>query len=316
MTRYAVGLGSNEGDRLAYLRLGARRIGEIGPVTASGLYESAPVGGPQQDPFLNAVVALETDLEPGELLDRLQRVENAAGRERKVRWGPRTLDLDILAWDGEPIGDAGLTIPHPRLTEREFALRPLTEIWPEAEVAPGLTAARGLGEVGDQEVDLLTRAWMTESLPWAGRILVTAQFVWFLGIAVLMAWDGSLPGGSPSATRITGAVLTVVGAILAFISSRRLGPALTALPEPRTAVALIESGPYALARHPIYGGVTLFILGAAMIVDSLAGSLLSLGLVPFFYVKSEYEERRLRMKYAGYRSYRQRVTRRLIPFVI
>lgn len=110
-------------------------------------------------------------------------------------------------------------------------------------------------------------------------------------------------------------LLAVVGGGLAFVASRRLGPALTAAPEPVPDAELVETGPYAWARHPIYGGVILFSLGTALILDSLAGVGLALGLVPFFYLKSAYEERRLRMAYAGYIGYQRRVSRRLIPFV-
>ena len=235
---------------------------------------------------------------------------------RGTRWGPRTLDLDIVTSDGNSVSEETLEIPHPRAAEREFVLRPLAEVWPEALVAADTRASQALEEVGDQGVDRLARVWGVDAQPWLGRLFVALQLAWFLGIALAMASDGALPEGSVDFTRVVGGIVAVIGAALAFISSRRLGPALTALPEPRSDAVLIETGPYALARHPIYGGVTLFILGAAMIVDSLAGVLLSLGLLPFFYLKSEYEERTLRIRYPEYRAYRERVTRRLIPFLI
>jgi protein-S-isoprenylcysteine O-methyltransferase Ste14 len=170
--------------------------------------------------------------------------------------------------------------------------------------------------VEDQSVDRLVKNWVSQDVPWWGRLFVGFQFAWFIAVALAMASDGTLPDGSADVVRLVGVVVAVLGGALAFTSSRRLGPALTALPEPRAHAPLVDGGPYSLARHPIYGGVTLFILGASMIVDSLSGALLSIGLLPFFYLKSEYEERRLRMKYAEYRSYRERVTRRLIPFLI
>jgi 2-amino-4-hydroxy-6-hydroxymethyldihydropteridine diphosphokinase len=317
VTRFALGLGSNVGDRLAHLRFAVECLGDVGGVDAvSGLYESAPVGGPVQGPFLNAVVVVESDLEPPALLERLQEIEAEAGRVRGTRWGPRTLDLDIVSSDGTSVSQETLEIPHPRAAMREFVLRPLAEVWPDARVAPDIRASEALEKVGDQGVDRLARVWGGDDQPWLGRLFVGLQFAWFLGIALAMASDGTLPEGSVDVTRVVGAIVAVIGAALAFVSSRRLGPALTSLPEPRSDAVLIETGPYALARHPIYGGVTLFILGAAMIVDSLAGVFLSLTLLPFFYLKSEYEERRLRIRYSEYRGYRERVTRRLIPFLI
>ncbi len=317
MTRYAIGLGSNLGDRPSHLRLAVKRLGEVGAAGAvSSLYESAPVGGPPQDPFLNAVVIVESDLEPMALLDRLQEIEAEAGRVRRSRWGPRTLDLDIISSDGDSVSEEALHIPHPRAAEREFVLRPLVEVWPQARMASGTSASEAIKDVEGQGVDRLARLWSGDHRPWLGRLFVGFQFTWFLAIAVAMASDGTLPEGAADVTRFVGGMVAVVGGALAFISSRRLGPGLTALPEPRSDAVLIETGPYALARHPIYGGVTLFILGAAMIVDSLLGVFLSLALLPFFYLKSEYEERTLRIRYPEYRAYRERVTRRLIPFLI
>lgn len=317
MTRFAIGLGSNLDDRIDHLRSAVGLLGQLGDVgPVSSLYESAPVGGPQQDPFLNAVAVLESELKPHALLEHMLEIEAGEGRVRKVRWGPRTLDLDILSSDGDPVTDESLQIPHPRAHEREFVLRPLIEVWPDAELGPGIDMSRALVDVGDQGVDRLVKTWVGQSVPWLGRMFVGVQFAWFIAVALAMASDGTLPDGSVDVFRLVGAVVAVIGGALAFVASRRLGPALTALPEPRTEAPLVESGPYSLARHPIYGGVTLFILGASMIVDSLTGALLSIGLLPFFYLKSEYEERRLRIQYAGYRSYRERVTRRLIPFLI
>ena len=316
MTRFAIGLGSNVGSRLDHLRFAVDHLGRLGDVgRVSSLYESAPVGGPEQGPFLNAVVLLDAQLKPHSLLDRLLEIEAEAGRVRNVRWGPRTLDLDILLSDGDPVADESLQIPHPRATEREFVLRPLIEVWPDARLS-GIDMSRALAEVRDQGVDRLAKTWVGQDSPWVGKVFVGFQFAWFVAVALAMASDGTIPDGSAEAFRLVGVVAAVIGGALAFISSRRLGPALTALPEPRAEVPLVESGPYSLARHPIYGGVTLFILGASMIVGSLTAVVLSVGLLPFFYLKSEYEERRLRIQYPQYRSYRERVTRRLIPFLI
>lgn len=317
MTRYAIGLGSNVGDRLANLRFAVERLSAVGDLGAiSSLYESEPVGGPEQAPFLNAMVVVDSDLEPPVLLDRLQEIENDAGRVRKTRWGPRTLDLDIVSSNGPPVSEENLELPHPRASEREFVLRPLAEVWPGARVAPATIASDALEQVDNQGVDRLLRVWSEDKEPRLGRLFVGIQFAWFLVIAMAMASDGTLPEGSGDGIRFLGGLVAVLGAALALISSRRLGPALTALPEPRPNAPLVETGPYALARHPIYGGVTLFILGAAMIVNSTIGIFLSLALLPFFYLKSEYEERTLRIRYPEYRDYRERVTRRLIPFLI
>jgi 2-amino-4-hydroxy-6-hydroxymethyldihydropteridine diphosphokinase len=317
LTRYAIGLGSNLGDRLDNLRLGVRGLRQLGRVeTLSSVYGTAPIGGPSQGPYLNAVAVLESELDPTQLLESLARIETDTGRVREERWGPRTLDLDILASDAGPVSTQPLEVPHPRVGEREFALRPLAEVWGEAPVGPGITAAEALERVGPQGVALLAKSWEQDRDPVLGTVLVGVQLAWFLAIAVVMAYEGTLPDGEVGPTRIVGLVLTVIGGALAFVASRRLGPGLSPKPEPMEGAELVETGPYALARHPIYGGVTLFILGTALIVDSVLGSVLAIGLGGFFYLKSEYEERRLLLRYPGYHAYRERVPRRLIPFVI
>lgn len=317
MTRYAIGLGSNLGNRLDNLRFGVQGLRLLGRVDAlSSVYGTAPIGGPSQGPYLNAVAIVESELEPSRLLESLERIETDAGRVRAERWGPRPLDLDILASDALPVSTQALEVPHPRVGEREFALRPLAEIWAEAPVGRDITAAEALERVGPQGVALLAKSWEQEREPRLGNLLVAVQLIWFLAIAVAMADDGTLPDGEVEPTRIVGLVLTVIGGALAFVASRRLGPGLSPKPEPREGAHLVETGPYALARHPIYGGVTLFILGTALIVDSLLGSVLAMALGGFFYLKSEYEERRLLLRYPEYHAYRERVPRRLIPFVI
>jgi 2-amino-4-hydroxy-6-hydroxymethyldihydropteridine diphosphokinase len=128
-----VGMGANLGDARSTLAAAAEALAGLGEVRAvSPLYETDPVGLEDQPVFLNGAVALATRLGPHELLDGLLAIEARFGRERMVRWGPRTLDLDLLAMDGVELDDERLTVPHPRLEEREFALRPL------ADVAPGL----------------------------------------------------------------------------------------------------------------------------------------------------------------------------------
>lgn len=153
MTEVAVGLGSNEGDRRARLREAVAGLGELGRLVAvSPLYETAPIGGPEQDPHLNAVVILETPLEPGELLEGLLALERRAGRERRVRWGPRTLDLDLLLYGDEELEEDGLSVPHPRMIERRFVLRPLLDLRPDARLPDGRRLDGLLGEVEGQEI--------------------------------------------------------------------------------------------------------------------------------------------------------------------
>ena len=124
-----VALGSNLGDREGYLRLGVRGLGHV--TAMSAVYETEPVGGPDgQGPFLNMVVEVETSLDPSALLRRCQRIEAEAMRQRVVHWGPRTLDVDIVAFDGVTMQSDELTIPHPRFHERPFVLAPLSDIAP------------------------------------------------------------------------------------------------------------------------------------------------------------------------------------------
>lgn len=140
MTRAYVGLGANLGPREATLRraveLLALRAG-VEVVAMSRLRETEPVGVAGQPPFLNGAVALETTLAPRALLDVLLGVERELGRVREGgRWGPRTVDLDLLVYGGEVVDEPGLRVPHPRLHERRFALEPLAELDPGLDV-PG-----------------------------------------------------------------------------------------------------------------------------------------------------------------------------------
>lgn len=132
-----IGLGSNMGDRLTHLQGAVDALREAG-VTVRGLsavYESAPVGGPEQGPYLNAVVRVETDLAPHRLLDLAQHIEACAGRVRSVRWGPRPLDVDLLRGGDLGLDDPDLTLPHPRMRERAFVLVPLADLDPQVDLA-------------------------------------------------------------------------------------------------------------------------------------------------------------------------------------
>lgn len=126
-----VALGSNLGQREVFLARARRAIAELpdtrvlGETTAE---ETAPIGPVQQGPFLNQMIAIETELSPHELLRELLRIEKEAGRIRAARWGPRTLDLDIVLFERQSLSDAELTVPHKELSNRPFWLRELTEL--------------------------------------------------------------------------------------------------------------------------------------------------------------------------------------------
>ena len=134
MTPAYVGLGANLGDRERAIRRAAELIGAA---RLSRIRETEPWGFADQPPFLNAVAQLETDLAPRELLDLLLAVERELGRTRiGPRYGPRTIDLDLLLYGDEVVDEPGLRVPHPRLHERRFVLEPLAELDPALEV-PG-----------------------------------------------------------------------------------------------------------------------------------------------------------------------------------
>jgi 2-amino-4-hydroxy-6-hydroxymethyldihydropteridine diphosphokinase len=142
LTRAYVGLGANLGDREATIRRAVELLGAepgIEVVAVSALRETEPVGYADQPAFLNGAAALETDLSPRALLDRLLAVEQELGRVRGLgpRFGPRTIDLDLLLYGAEVLDEPGLTVPHPRLTERRFALEPLYELDPALSLPDG-----------------------------------------------------------------------------------------------------------------------------------------------------------------------------------
>ena len=149
--RAVLSLGSNLGDSAEILSSAAEALNEVSEVIAlSSFYQTRPVGGPPQPDFINAVIIIETNLEPEELLLVAQAIEGAHGRERNentVKWGPRFLDIDLIKCDEMLINTPDLTIPHPRAHEREFVLRPWNEIDPAATL-PGLGAISRLLESG------------------------------------------------------------------------------------------------------------------------------------------------------------------------
>jgi len=138
-----LGLGSNLGDREAQLDAALGALARCGfePLAVSSLWETEPVGGPPQGPYLNRVAGGATALSPRALLEACLEVEHAAGRERRERWAARTLDLDLLLFGERVIDEPGLAVPHPRMHERRFVLEPLAEVAPEARhPVLGLTA--------------------------------------------------------------------------------------------------------------------------------------------------------------------------------
>lgn len=128
--RVVLGLGSNLGDRRRYLRDAVDSLPSV--IAVSGVWETEPVGGPTgQSPYLNIVVCITSTATPRELLGMCHRLEAAAGRVRDERWGPRTLDVDILWIDGATVDEPDLMIPHARMFERRFVLEPLAEVAPD-----------------------------------------------------------------------------------------------------------------------------------------------------------------------------------------
>ncbi|MGB8022369.1 MAG: 2-amino-4-hydroxy-6-hydroxymethyldihydropteridine diphosphokinase [Candidatus Nanopelagicales bacterium] len=159
MTRAALGLGANLGDARAALRHAVSLLAHhpgLAVVAVSGLWQTAAVGGPEQPDYLNAVVLVECSLPADELLGVAHAIEQDAGRERLVRWGPRTLDVDLLAFGDVRSESPALTLPHPRAHERAFVILPWAQVAPEWVLAPvsgerGRPVhewARGLADVG------------------------------------------------------------------------------------------------------------------------------------------------------------------------
>ena len=145
MSKAHLSIGSNLGDRFEFLQNAVFEIcrnSQISKVKVSSIYETTPVGGPQQDDFLNAVVEIETQLSPRELLVFAQELEQQANRVRTEHWGPRTLDVDILDYENVASNNSELTLPHPRISERAFVVVP----W--FEIAPNLVIS-GLGKLAE-----------------------------------------------------------------------------------------------------------------------------------------------------------------------
>jgi 2-amino-4-hydroxy-6-hydroxymethyldihydropteridine diphosphokinase len=139
--RAFLGLGANLGDRLATLQQAVDLLAERGvqAIASSRVWATAPLGGPSDQPeFLNAVIEVDPgDLDPGDALEAAHEVETTLGRVRQERWGPRTIDIDILWWGDGVSDDPNITIPHPRLHERAFVVLPLLDLDPDPRLPDG-----------------------------------------------------------------------------------------------------------------------------------------------------------------------------------
>ncbi|WP_040337450.1 2-amino-4-hydroxy-6-hydroxymethyldihydropteridine diphosphokinase [Candidatus Blastococcus massiliensis] len=165
MTRAVLSLGANLGDRAGTLRAALAALAQDGPVTSSGLYETPPWGPVEQPPYLNAVAVVHADRDARGWLARAHELEQAAGRTREVRWGARTLDVDVVTVSGddgaaELSDDPDLTLPHPRAHERAFVLVPWLAADADAELP-------GHGRVGDL-LAALDPADVGAVVPWSG----------------------------------------------------------------------------------------------------------------------------------------------------
>ncbi|HJR87817.1 MAG TPA: 2-amino-4-hydroxy-6-hydroxymethyldihydropteridine diphosphokinase [Acidimicrobiia bacterium] len=311
MPKVAISLGSNLGDRLANLRFAIERLSRSFSLTSlSSLYLTAPVGGPAQDDFLNAVALIDSDQPPLEILGQLQGIEAAAGRVRNERFGPRTLDLDLIAIEGISWASADLELPHPRSHQRRFVVEPLNEVWPEASLSGG-PAASLLRTVGGQQVVRLADSWLTDPLRFVekGTPWLVVQFGLLIATAVVVLVTGNWP---PAGWSWLG--LIPMGAGLFFIGSgaKELGPAFTASPTPRQA-QLTDSGVYQIVRHPIYMGLLLGAMGAVILWRAWWGLMPIAVLAGFLRLKARFEEQRLRVIYPAYADYAGRVRATILP---
>lgn len=173
-----LGLGSNLGDRAGHLKAAMELIESsegVGIVEKSSLYRTAPVGGIEQGPYFNAVVRVQTSLEPLELLDRCLEIEGIRGRERRERWGPRTLDIDLLLYGERSARNSRLELPHPEMTKRSFVLVPLVEISPDAKIGD-LHAAECLEALGSDGIEKLLSFDMCQTVAIVGASLKPERY--------------------------------------------------------------------------------------------------------------------------------------------
>jgi 2-amino-4-hydroxy-6-hydroxymethyldihydropteridine diphosphokinase len=156
-----IGLGGNVGDVLATFVRAREALAQLGPVRSAPLYRTAPIG-PVQAAFLNSVVRIQcADATPGEVIATVLELERLLGRDRtrEARWGPRTIDLDVLLWGARVIRTPELEVPHPRLTERRFVLEPLIALFGDELVIGGASLADHARAVAAQQVELIQPSW-------------------------------------------------------------------------------------------------------------------------------------------------------------
>ncbi len=150
-------LGSNMGDRRALIDEAVNLLNQQSSISVkkiSDYFETAPWGGVEQEAFLNIVLKIETDLSALKLLDVCQSIELLLHRERLIRWGPRTIDIDLLSYDDEVVKTQRLEIPHPRMFERAFVLAPLLDVCDEEQLY-GVSIKESLNKIEDQEIKRL-----------------------------------------------------------------------------------------------------------------------------------------------------------------
>ncbi|MEX2422782.1 MAG: 2-amino-4-hydroxy-6-hydroxymethyldihydropteridine diphosphokinase [Acidimicrobiia bacterium] len=310
-----VALGSNLGDRLGQLRAGVeglRRLGEV--VAVSALYETDPVGGPDQGPYLNAVVEIATHLEPEDLLAELHRIEGDSERTRDVLWGPRTLDLDLITFDNRVVASPHLQVPHPRAHERRFVLAPLLDVAPDVRLADGTTPAQAIARVQDQGMERWAGDWINgdPELGAEANWWVFGQFGLLTGWLVVVLLTAR---PEPSVWLVPGALLTLAGLGVGIAAVVSFGTAITPSPQPRAGADLVDRGVYGLVRHPMYGAILCATLGVGIAARSVPGIVMSGLLAGLLRLKSEREERILGIVVAGYGEYRRRVSRRFVPWI-
>jgi 2-amino-4-hydroxy-6-hydroxymethyldihydropteridine diphosphokinase len=156
-----IGLGGNVGDVAEKFRRAREALAQLGSVKSAPLYRTAPIG-PEQPPYLNSAVRVRWDVvTPDELITTVLEIERMLGRDRRgePRWGPRTIDLDVLLWGERVIRTPELEVPHPRLHERRFALRPLVDLLGEDYLLRGESLAAHEARVMDQELEQLSSLW-------------------------------------------------------------------------------------------------------------------------------------------------------------
>jgi 2-amino-4-hydroxy-6-hydroxymethyldihydropteridine diphosphokinase len=158
---YFLSLGSNVGDKTLLLQKAVESLaGFSALLKKSALYQSAPVGETDQDDFLNAMLKIETELNPHCLLEKIKNIEEKLGRQKRYRWGPREIDIDIIEYYGPLIRSENLNIPHMEMEKRTFVLQPLLEIEPGFKARDGRLIKKLLDDCGDETtVTLLKHDW-------------------------------------------------------------------------------------------------------------------------------------------------------------